>query len=330
MCPRAPLIFTLLVLVATLCPGLAGQVETGEPAEDPRALARSYLEGNDDAGRALQAIGPSVLLEVRPLFDGEAARPRLLELVSAIVRDAVERSLKEEATLRYHGQFAHLAPLGREGEEVLLEIFLDEDAPFERRNRVATALGDIGTARLLPRLKAVAEDFLTEVWLEREAGFLMARLGDRSLVDLWLSRNRKIAGQPPSTSNLPEILGAHTELAEIYYRIGDYEGALRHYRRKKVLLEDLRERVRPELKEAVNDEIALLHYNLACSLSLAGRIDEALAALDRSLGHREVTIGMVEADGDLRAVRKDPRYKAWIAGKKAAQEDPAPKASGGE
>lgn len=49
-------------------------------------------------------------------------------------------------------------------------------------------------------------------------------------------------------------------------------------------------------------------YNLACSLSLLGRLDEAFTALARSieLGFRDLRL--LAADPDLKAVRTDARF----------------------
>lgn len=53
-------------------------------------------------------------------------------------------------------------------------------------------------------------------------------------------------------------------------------------------------------------------YNLACSLSLLGRIDEAFTALARSieLGFRDLRL--LAADPDLKAVRTDPRFFSLV------------------
>jgi tetratricopeptide (TPR) repeat protein len=58
---------------------------------------------------------------------------------------------------------------------------------------------------------------------------------------------------------------------------------------------------------APDDDVA--HYNLACSYSNLGRLDEALAALARSveLGYDNVEYMM--HDPDLENVRRDPRYQ---------------------
>jgi tetratricopeptide (TPR) repeat protein len=62
----------------------------------------------------------------------------------------------------------------------------------------------------------------------------------------------------------------------------------------------------------------VVHYNLACSLSNLERIDEAFEALERSieLGYRDFRF--LQKDPDLEAVRRDPRYRAFL--ERAARE----------
>jgi tetratricopeptide (TPR) repeat protein len=53
----------------------------------------------------------------------------------------------------------------------------------------------------------------------------------------------------------------------------------------------------------------LVYYNLACSYSLAGRVDRAVTALERalSLGYRDFK--WLARDPDLRKLRKHPLYR---------------------
>lgn len=62
---------------------------------------------------------------------------------------------------------------------------------------------------------------------------------------------------------------------------------------------------------APSDPIA--HYNLACSLSNLGAVDEAFGALERAVefGYRD--FGFLGKDPDLENVRKDARFEAFVA-----------------
>ncbi|RKY17047.1 MAG: hypothetical protein DRP63_04405 [Planctomycetota bacterium] len=54
------------------------------------------------------------------------------------------------------------------------------------------------------------------------------------------------------------------------------------------------------------------HYNLACYLSMQGKIDEALAELEKAFkgGYRD--FGWMEKDGEIAATRRDPRFKRLL------------------
>lgn len=54
---------------------------------------------------------------------------------------------------------------------------------------------------------------------------------------------------------------------------------------------------------------AYVRYNLACSLSNLGRIDEALKELESALTLGYEDLAFMQTDPDLAGVRKDPRYR---------------------
>jgi Flp pilus assembly protein TadD len=62
-----------------------------------------------------------------------------------------------------------------------------------------------------------------------------------------------------------------------------------------------------------NPDDETVHYNLACSLALVGRIDDALAALGRAcdLGYDDAE--HAETDEDLTVLRNDERFRALLA-----------------
>ena len=279
-------------------------------SEDLATLAEQLVLGDKDAENTLRTQGASIIPRLRPLIPTES-QSALKALIEAIALDAIRLSLVDEGDVRYRGQFAALSDLGPEGAIFMLRLFSDEDQLRGIRGRAATGLGDLGGPEQIPALQKIAEDYLAEAWVEREATFLLARFGDRARIERRLESLNQIAAQTPSSATIPEILTAHGELAEVHYRISEYNRAVSHYLQKQALLEEMSAWVRPELRSALRDEIDLLQYNLACSLSLAGRIPEAFAALDRSMESRAITLDMVQTDGDLRAVRADPNFLVW-------------------
>ncbi len=106
--------------------------------------------------------------------------------------------------------------------------------------------------------------------------------------------------------------------------IGFIEGVLRRDPKDETALQILgddytrRGRIADGLKideqiTQLHPDDALAHYNLACSFSLNGRIDEALKALLRSirLGYRDFS--WMQRDKDLKKLRADPAYAVVIA-----------------
>jgi Flp pilus assembly protein TadD len=94
----------------------------------------------------------------------------------------------------------------------------------------------------------------------------------------------------------PGNFEALSELASILTRLGRVEEGL---------AADL-QLVRLAPKEPV------VHYNLACSLALLGRVDAAIDALERAvaLGYRDLP--HLEDDADLACVRSSPRYRTLL------------------
>ncbi len=58
----------------------------------------------------------------------------------------------------------------------------------------------------------------------------------------------------------------------------------------------------------------IVHYNLACSFSLLGRVDEAIEALERAVGFGYGDFGYIQRDPDLANVRSDPRFVSLMEG----------------
>lgn len=102
----------------------------------------------------------------------------------------------------------------------------------------------------------------------------------------------------------PDNFEALTELASILTRLGRIEEGL--------AADEALVRLAP--KEPI------VHYNLACSLSLLDRVEAALDALERAvaLGYRD--LAHLEEDDDLARVRASPRYRRLLGRLRA--EDP--------
>jgi tetratricopeptide (TPR) repeat protein len=102
---------------------------------------------------------------------------------------------------------------------------------------------------------------------------------------------RAVLACDPEHANALQMLGASLT------RLGRHEDALVVDRRLV--------RLQP------SDPIA--HYNLACSFSNLGRVDDAFRSLERAfdLGYRDIRF--LREDPDLENVRRDRRFDAFLA-----------------
>ena len=94
----------------------------------------------------------------------------------------------------------------------------------------------------------------------------------------------------------PNYVDALIPLAEAYTKAGLYERGLQIDKR----LAKLRKK----------DPI--VHYNLACSLALVGKKDEAFQALEKAIEHGYSDFEHLKRDSDLKTLRDDPRFKTLI------------------
>jgi tetratricopeptide (TPR) repeat protein len=135
----------------------------------------------------------------------------------------------------------------------------------------------MGPTRIKTSSKLLPDAVLEKLWLEFEIGFCEKVL----LTE-------------------PENLAALESLGHAYTRCGRVEDGLRIDRCLVTLL----------------PENHIAYYNLACSLSLLGHVDEAIGALERAvrLGYRDFEY--LDRDPDLENVRRDARYRTIIKAKK--------------
>jgi len=85
-------------------------------------------------------------------------------------------------------------------------------------------------------------------------------------------------------------------LGHAYTRRGDLE--------KGLLMDQRLVRLRP------NDAVA--YYNLACSHSLLGQVDEAFAAIEKAISLGYSDLKHMLTDPDLERLRKAPRFRRFI------------------
>ncbi len=95
----------------------------------------------------------------------------------------------------------------------------------------------------------------------------------------------------------PDFIDALIPLAEAYTKAGEYEKGL-----------DIDKR----LAKVLPDD-PVVRYNLACSYSLVGRIDDAFEALHAAVQMGYNDFRHMDADPDLSGVRNDQRYQKMVS-----------------
>jgi uncharacterized Ntn-hydrolase superfamily protein len=93
----------------------------------------------------------------------------------------------------------------------------------------------------------------------------------------------------------------HLQLAGGLYRAGKLAEAVRE----------------GELAVQANPASADCHYDYACYLSLSGRKDEALIALEKALRLNPKMFGLAKSDGDLEAIRSAKKFNTLVAAAEA-------------
>lgn len=111
-----------------------------------------------------------------------------------------------------------------------------------------------------------------------------------------LGREFMLAILEVETARHPENVEALAELGHAYTREGRHLDGLRIDRK---------------LARLIPDD-PTVHYNLACSLALLGRLDAALDALEESIGLGYADPEFMAKDEDLSSLRGDSRYETLL------------------
>jgi tetratricopeptide (TPR) repeat protein len=101
----------------------------------------------------------------------------------------------------------------------------------------------------------------------------------------------------------PVKLAALATLADLHYQLREYETAANYYKDLIALIEK---------SPSPPPNLPTTIYNAACSLSLANKLDEAFAMLDKALqtGVKQSALSkaMIDSDHDMNNLRADPRF----------------------
>lgn len=174
--------------------------------------------------------------------------------------------------------------------------------PFRERRQRVIELERLGGEHAVPALRALLEIEASDS-VRTVAAIGLFRLGDAYGAQ-WLSVHRM--GVPLPQISKRDLAAIHMDQGLRYLNLGRFERAEREF--KKVLEAEPR-----------ND---IAWYNLACTYSRWGKVDEAIEHLRQAVACGFDDVSHMEQDPDLDNIRADPRYRAIIAGIQG--EPPAP------
>ncbi len=268
------------------------------------AAVEATLAGGKAAMRHLGGIAKKVTPTT-----AEGTRAEIL------IRDVALGYLDRESNsgMFYAGQYEALDPLQPAIGRMFLQLVIETPDWFPDNLRVSVvpALRD-----LFPEAPTEAQrEDLREIAIDEDhepanlrwaLACALAEWGDRSLVEPRLRELEESAGK---RQNGDELYFVH-QLAFLHYQLREYGTAA------KVWLEYLRGR------EAIDSVPPPLdYYNAACSLSLSGRIKDALAELERCATRQvsdevdesqRVERKLFDHDPELRAVRPTKKFRELV------------------
>ncbi|RKY14835.1 MAG: hypothetical protein DRP63_07880, partial [Planctomycetota bacterium] len=221
-------------------------------------------------------------------------------LFGVLVRLAIPDVVKAIEDLRsrgylqgsYPGQFACLKKVAGSVAQHALLLMLKRSIEGRREPKwpattiLMKALLDVADRSVLPPVKNLYEK-VSEIY-KPDIEALLYRLGERRPL---LARLEKMKRQAR--------VGSRTTLHRLIFlagRAGIYSLAEKHQR----------------MKMKCYGATAVDHYNLACYLSMQGKVEQALAELEKALKGGYRNLAWIRKDGEIAAARKDPRFEQLL------------------
>jgi tetratricopeptide (TPR) repeat protein len=233
------------------------------------------------------------------LLEDKAAAKAVFEQVAKqatglshqLILIAIDQGLRSGA--RYAGQYTVLVKLGDGVAESLVGLVENppQGASDSHRGAMLAAVRDVAKAldeKLMKRIASIADDEFEETNVQQNAAYVLYQFGDKKRV------GKRTAELLAETKTEGRELGAWTALADIYAQgVRDYDKAIDAYKNALKIQEN-----------------PTLLYNLACAQSLAGKLDDAFASLDKALEDgQNLSDTLLATDHDINNLRKDPRFK---------------------
>ena len=321
--PRA-VVFAWILLFSTGLPAKETIVKPDATEAVTAAIESFRKSANDvDRARALHSIvklGADAREAIRSARDKTTSTDEKKFLARAEIKVLAGKvvdliSKQQQSQLIFDGQYSELREEGPEVVEALLHVLNDEEIMNFIRDGAINALADVADSRTLSRIRTLESDPLYPAELRTRLGILMAILGDTRRVD----KRLKVLTKEKDHKDTLRALNANLELANVYYKIRNYENAIERYEQIIATFVKIRESLRGNdltaqqllATQFSDQQMALQYYNAACSNSLGGRIVESRRLLRKAVSLDAIHFTNVGIDGDLKNLREAEGYEDY-------------------
>lgn len=219
--------------------------------------------------------------------------------VILVTRKLVHRELEKHKSDSgqqgfYVGRYRKMAhKLGAPAAPHLLAIAGDPTDP-QLQQLAIEALGQLGYKSVIPGLERLLGDRRFQQRFGQMLTVALARLGKTERFDQLIKRYDDFANN--QARDAAERARAKSTIALLWSQLGKHDKALDYY------LDATK----------IDPNNALAFYNLACTYAKLGRKDDAFKALDASVTKGFDQFEWMRMDGDLKPLRKDPRWKKLL------------------
>ena len=292
--------------------------------DEAKALCASWVS----QARVLSRLG----VEFSSRLDKKAAIAKVddRDLLFALDR-AIHIRLAQEAIGKYlgrgafHGMYDHLKSRGLKIAQAFLFIFSDRIESAMKRAYAADGVAELcppaNRSAFRKKIALIHGDDDETPAMKDTAMILLARLGDRKLLDARLLENRNIVVEELSKEagerSYRKLLLSYQQSADLLQRVGDNDTAAEVNTDYIRLVLNLCTFASQTAEARSN--IAGQCYDFACILSQLGRIDFALHMLETSFNWGLTAFDWAKTDKDLTALRKHPGFnplvERWQSGK---------------
>jgi hypothetical protein len=307
-------------------------VDTAPAAVEPKAKAL-VLAAHDLLGmreRALpalaEAIGDSKNEDVKP-FLAKAESRMYVTLTSSTIRGYLGSGSAAQGT--FDGMFASLEKLDRQKvADAFLDILSSTTQQRGARDLAGEGLAQLGSKRHIEPLRAImADSNPSHDAVRQRVVYTLARLGDRSFVDQQFADLAKKMAEAKKPEMTPQETAKwadyYRQMAVLYQNIHDNDAAIKNYESFLSGIQPVTDKLGPQVAGIFQN----VFYNLACLYALKGNVEVGFNWLEKALASGYNNFKWANTDGDLAALRKDPRFKplieTWESGKGTAESAPA-------